>query len=134
MAKVQANGTTITFATSPFVAKIISSSLDGETADDVETSDLSTLDFRTYDPGFLKEGGTVTYELQVDVTDTRIATGLKDVATQTYPPSTSGATQATRVFDTYVNSYSEALAINELITATMVLKVASVPVFTPETP
>ena len=134
MAKVQTNGMTLTFATSPFVAKIVSFSLDGETADDVEDSDLSTLDFRTYQPGFLKEGGTVTFEFQLDVTDARIATGFEDVATVTYPPSTSGATQATRVFNAYVNSYSETGGLNELITGSMVLKVAATPVFTPETP
>ena len=133
MAKVQTNGMTLTFATaSGYVPDIISYSKDGETADDVETSDLSTLDFRTYEPGFLVEGGTYTFELQLDTTFVRLATGLTDTVTITYPISVSGNTAATEIFQGYINSYSESGGINELISATLVLKVADTPVFTEE--
>ncbi len=133
MAKVQTNGMTITFATaSGFVAKITAYSMDGETADDVETSDLSTIDFRTYEPGFIIEGGTYTYEIQVDVTDVRLATGVSDVATITYPVSVSGNTAAFRNFPCYINSYSEAGSINELITGSMVIKAAGTVTFQEE--
>ena len=133
MAKVQTNGMALTFTTaSGFVPDIISYSKDGETADDVETSDLSTTGFRTYEPGFLVEGGTYTFELQLDTTFIPISTGLTDTVTITYPISVAGNTAATTVFQGYVNSISEAGGINELITSTLVLKVAGTPVFTEE--
>lgn len=136
MSKTQTNDLTITFGTgtSTFLATITSYSLDGETADDVETSTLATATTRTWEPGKIIDGGTVTFELQVDPELARLATGIADVATITYPLSNSGnSTKATRVFACYINSYSESGSINELITNTLVLKVAGTPVFTPET-
>jgi hypothetical protein len=112
----------------------VNHAVDGETADDVETSDLSTTEYRTYEGGELVEGGTVSYLVHFDPEQTRLATGVSDVATITYPISNpANGSPATRVFDTYLNSYSENGEINGLIEANITLKVASKPIFTPET-
>lgn len=135
MSKTQTNDLTITFAVGAdvFLGTITSYSLDGETADDVDTSTLATSTTRTFQPGKIIDGGTVTFELQVDPELARLATGVADTATITYPLSNSGNTnEATRVFACYINSYSETGTINELMTSTLVLKVAGTPVFTPE--
>lgn len=134
MAKTQTNGLTLVFTTSSWAAKIVNYSQDGESADDVETSDLSTTSYRTYEPGELIEGGTYTFLVHVDPTQTRLATGVVDEATVTYPLSVSTNTsEATSVFPTYINSYSESGEINGLIEATVQIKVSGASVFTPET-
>ena len=135
MSKTQTNDLTIAFGVgaSVFLAKITSYSLDGETADDVDTSTLATPTNRTFEPGKIVDGGTTTFELQFDPELVRLATGIADTATITYPLSNSAnSVRATRVFPCYINSFSETGSINELITATMVLKVAGIPVFTIE--
>jgi len=134
MSKLQTNGLTLAFTTNPWIAKIVNISQDGETAEDVDTSDLSTGDTRTYEPGELKEGGTYTFLVHFDPEQTRLATGVSDIATITYPLSNSGnSSQATEVFPTYINSWAKTGEINNLIQATLQIKVAGTPVFTPET-
>ncbi len=133
MSKVQTNGLALSFTTSSWIATIVNYSKDGETSDDVETSDLSTTGFRTYEGGKLIEGGTYTFLFHVDPEQTRLATGITDEATITYPISnSSNTTNATSVFSCYINSYSESGEINGLMEGTLVLKVADDNVFTPE--
>ena len=134
MAKTQTNGLSLAFTTNAWTARIVNYSQDGETSDDVETSDLSTTGYRTFIPGELIEGGTYTFLVHVDPTQTRLATGVLDEATIEYPLSVSTNTNpATSVFDCYINSYSESGEINGLIEATLQIKVADDNVFTPET-
>ena len=133
MSKTQTNGLTLAFGTSSWAADIVNYSMDGETTDDVETSDLSTTGYRTYEGGELIEGGTYSFLVHVDPTKTRLATGTADAATITYPISLTGnTTNAKRVFNCYINSYSENGEINGLIEATVQIKVADDLVFTPE--
>ena len=133
MGKVQTNGMTLAFTTSSWTADIISYSQDGETADDVETSDLSTTTDRTFEPGVLIDGGTFTFGLHFDTEEARLATGQLDEATVTFPIATSGnTTNATEVFDCYINNFSKTGGINELINGSVTLKVSGSVAFTPE--
>ena len=125
MAKVQANGFALVFGTSSWNPKITSFSRSVETADDIETSDLSTTGTKTYVGGALIEGGTYTLGFQYDpVLTTRPVTGVSETITATYPISVSGNTAADDSFTGYVNSYEIEGENNNLITGTFVLKVA----------
>lgn len=133
MAKTQTNGFALSFGTSAWSAKIVSYTMDGETADDVDTADLSSTGNRPYEGGELIEGGTYTFALHIDTVVTRLATGISDIATLTYPISVAGnSTPSTKVFDTYINSFSESGDINALINGSVTIKVAGDSVFTPE--
>lgn len=132
---IQGNGMTVDFATSGFSADITSVSWDGETRDDIDTSHLLTADYRTFDAGVLSDGGTVTLEVHFDPTDIAGVPyrGAEEVVTITYPNSTTNATgTATVAFPAYLNSYSDTGSVNELMTATIVLKVAGTPTRTDE--
>jgi hypothetical protein len=134
MSKTQTNGLTLSWDTSSWSADIVNYSKDGETADDVETSDLSTTGYRTYEGGELIEGGTYSFLFHVDPEKTPLTTGTTDRATITYPISNpANATNGTRAFDAYINSYSESGEINGLIQGTVQIKVAGNITFTAET-
>jgi hypothetical protein len=134
MSKTQTNGLTMGFTTSSYVADIVNYSKDGTTADDVDLSDLSSISYREYEGGELLEGGTYTFLVHVDPEKTPLVTGVSDECTITYPISNpANASNATRVFPCYINSYSESGEINGLIEATIVVKVAGTEIFTAET-
>ena len=133
MAKVQTNGMTLGFTTASWTADIISYSQDGSTADDVETSDLSTTTARTFQPGVLIDEGTYTFDLHFDTEEARLATGVLDTVTITFPLSDSAnSTRATEVFTGYINNFSKSGGMNELINGSVTIKVSGSVVFTPE--
>ena len=132
MAKVQGNGLSLTFGTSGWTPAITSFART-ESADDIETSDLSTTGNKTYVGGALIEGGTYTFGFQYDpVLTTRPTTATSETITVTYPVSVSGNTAQTDSFTGYVNSYDIETENNQLITGTFVLKVADDNTETPE--
>ena len=134
MSKVQTNGLTLRFTNSSWVpATIITYSKDGETADDIDNSDLATTDYRTFEPGVLKDGGTYTFGLHFDTETTELPVGTPDEATIEFPIGTSGnTTKAKEVFDCYINNSSRTGGINELINGSITLKVNGGITFTPE--
>lgn len=133
MAKTQTNGGVLSFTTSSWAPDIVTYSKDGESSDDVETSNLGTTGYRTYEGGELVEGGTYTFECQVDPLTARLGNSITDTVTWTYPISVAGNTAATEVFQGYINNYSESGEINGLILCSVTIKVAGTPVFTAET-
>ena len=134
MAKVQTNGMTLGVTTASWTADIISYSQDGSTADDVETSDLSTTTARTFQPGVLIEEGTYTFDLHFDTEEASLATGgSSDTVTITFPLSDpANSTRATEVFTGFINNFSNSGGINELINGSVTIKVSGSVVFTPE--
>ena len=134
MAKVQTNGMTLGFTTASWTADIISYSQDGSTADDVETSDLSTTTSRTFQAGVLIDEGTYTFDLHFDTEEARLATGGSlDTVTITFPLSDpANSTRATEVFTGFINNFSNSGGINELINGSVTIKVSGSVVFTPE--
>lgn len=135
MSKVQTTGLTLGFATSSWTAAtIISYSKDGETAEDIDTSDLATTNYRSFEPGDLKDGGTYTFGLHFDAEVAELGVGVADTATVTFPISNpANATNATEVFACYINNSSRTGGINELINGTVTLKVNGGITFIPET-
>lgn len=124
MAKVQGNGLTIAFGTTSWTPDITSFSR-SESADDIETSDLSTTGNKLYVGGSLVEGGTMTFGYQYDpVITTTPTTGTSETITITFPVSVSGNTAGTLSFTGYINSLDIETENNALITGTFVLKVA----------
>ena len=132
MAKVQGNGLSLVFATSGWLPKITSFAKT-ESADDIETSDLSTTGMKTYAGGALVEGGTYTFGFHYDpVLTTRPTTGTSETITVNYPVSVSGNTAQNDAFTGDVNIFDLETEKNKLVEGTFVLKVADDITETPE--
>lgn len=129
-------GGTITFGTSTVLSvDILSGSRSGVTVDDIETSHATTSgDVKTYMAADLIEGGTYEFEVAFSPDDdVDSLLGVSNSITITYPVPSGGSTGATVVFTGYINGFDQDLPIDDRMTASLSLKVASDPVHTPST-
>lgn len=118
MAVAVGDGTTITFGTSGFNANIISISGPDSTRSSVDTSHLGSSGWMTFLASGLVDGGTVSLEIQYDPTITMPIAAVAE--TVTIDPAGSGQTL---VFSAFATATGHSFVRDELMTATMELKV-----------
>ena len=115
-------GATIAFTTQSTLAfDIIEGGRSGVTSVDIETSHAGTSGgSKTYIPGDLIEGGTYEFTVAHDGdVDEDSFVGVSDTITITYPQPAGQMTAPTKAFTGWVNSYDEALPIEDRMTASM---------------
>lgn len=122
-------GADVTFGTSAITTNFLDISLDGISVEDIDTSDQSTTDTKTYIASTLKEGGTVTIKLNTngyDLLDLHDAVGVMQTVTVRPPKVVStDTTRPSWAFSGYIKSYSAVVgAIGSLQTQNVVVKVA----------
>ena len=106
--------------------------------EDIESSCLTTTNFKTYLPADLSEPGEIQIEYLFDPTsDTLLARGADEIVTITWPIHTAGnTTNATFVADGYIKSIKlPDFGIDELQVATLTFKLNGAdtePAFTAE--
>jgi hypothetical protein len=119
MAVGLANLSTLTFGTSGYALYITGWNRTGHGVDDVQTSHLGTTGLHTYIPTAIAEGGELSLDVQYDpATEITIGGTAENI---TLDPAASGDTVA---FSGYVKSYEYSGKVNELMTGTIVVKVA----------
>lgn len=119
-------GGTLAFSTSSFTVDILEISRSGVSVADIETSHASTSGgYKTYMPADLIEGGTYEVTIAHDPDDD-VEGQIKVVQTitHTYPLPSGQSTAADKEFSGYINSYDEALPVDDQMTATITIKVA----------
>jgi hypothetical protein len=119
MAVGLANGTTLTFGTSGYTLIITGWNRSGYGVDDVQTSHLGTTGLHTYIATAIIEGGELSLDVQYNpATSITLGGTAQNI---TLDPAGSGNTVA---FSGYVKSYESSGTVNELMTGTIVVKVA----------
>ena len=123
-------GTTITFGTSGFSARV--SSIDGPSMSrtTVETTHLATSQWRTHMPGDLADLGEITLTVHHDPSLTPPIRQAAETVTITFPVPSGLTNPATCVFTAMCIGYSASIAIDELMTASMTLKGSGAPTIT----
>lgn len=124
MASRAGHGTTVAFGTqTTFTPEVLSVSLGGITVDDVRTSHMGTTGFHTYIAATLKEGGEVTMEVHFLGSQNPTIGGATETITIDW-----GGSGDTTAFSGYIKSFSGTANLGgELMTGTLVLKVAGTP-------
>lgn len=130
-------GGSITFGTSTVLSGagdvgILSGGRSAVTVEDIDTSHAGTSgDNKTYIPADLVEGGTYDFEVMYDPDDDIDAlVGVSQTITITYPLPSGKMSAATCAFTGYINSWSEELPIDDKMTCSISIKVASDPTMT----
>lgn len=120
MATDLGTGTTIAFGTSGWAANVVSIGDLGEERPSIDTTHLATSDARTYIPGNLRDGGTLTIEAQHDPSQLPPITAAAETITITFEDtSTCG-------FTGFCTSYKIGGITSDeaLMTATVSIKVS----------
>ena len=123
-------GTSITFGTSGFSARVASIDGPGFSRTSVETTHLSTTGNRTHMPGDLVERGELTLSVHHDPSLTPPIRQAAETVTITFPVPSGLTNPATCVFTAMCIGYSASIAIDELMTASMTLKGSGAPTIT----
>lgn len=112
--------TTVVFATSAFAANIMSVDGSGiEERPSIKTSHMGTTDADTFIPGDLVDGGEYTLEIQWTGEDDPPTGGVAELITINW-----AGTLTSSSFSGFMTSCSESIPLEEMMTATCVLKVA----------
>ncbi len=117
-------GTSITFGTSGFSARVASIDGPGFSRTSVETTHLSTTGNRTHMPGDLVERGELTLSVHHDPSLTPPIAAAAETITITWPIPSGLTNAATWVFSAFCTGYSPSVAIDELMTASLTLKIS----------
>ena len=131
-------GGTLTFGTSTVLSGagsigILSGGRSAVTVADIDTSHAGTSgDNMTFMPADLVDGGTYDFEVMYDPNDDIDAlVGVVQTITVTYPIPSGLSSGATCVFtSSYINSWSEELPIDDKMTCSLSIKVATDPTMT----
>ena len=119
------NGTTVAFGTATIPGCVTSVTLPNMSVEDLETSCLSTTNYKTFKASDLTDPGEVVIEYLFNQdTDALFALGTADIITVTWPIHTSGnTTNATFVADGYIREQQlPTLQNGELQTASITFK------------
>ena len=116
MAKL-GNGTTLTM--SGFTANIVSIDGPDVVRDAIQTSHMGTTDYHTFIPASLVDGGSLDVEIQYDNTSTVPITGAATTVTIVW----GGGGGRQWVFSGFVTGLNPSAAIDEVMTATVTIKV-----------
>ena len=122
-------GAEIGFGTSTVKSEVIgvlSMNWTGMTTADIQTSHLTTSgDAHTFIPADLCDGGTLEVEAIFDPDeDITSLMGVSQTITLTYPLPAGKLSEATAAFTGYINGYDHAIPMEEMMTATISIKVA----------
>lgn len=131
-------GATLTLSSTGAVGVIRSMTLPEQTIEKLETSDLSTTDFKTYIKTDLAEPGELTAEILFNADTGSVPTlGTPETGTVTFPIHTSGnATNATYAGSGFLTSFKlPDMQVGELQVATLTFAFDGLtdPSFTAET-
>ena len=121
-------GGTLAFGTSTVLSiEILSGSRTGMSIVDINTSTtITTGDSHTYIPGDLIEGGSYQFDVLYDPDDDMDALmGISQTITITYAVHSSKSTAVRKVFTGWINSFDEQLPLEDKLTASLGIKVAS---------
>ena len=122
-------GGSITFGTSTVDnIDIISGSRSGLSVDSIDVSHAGTTgDNKPYIPGDLNEGGSYSFDVIYDPDDDDMDAliGVSQTITVTYPLKSGDTTAASCAFTGWIESWDEDLPIDDKMTGTLVLKIAS---------
>lgn len=136
MAGIQTgHGATITFGTSGFTAAFTEISGFDQAREVLDTTQLSTTDYRTKTPGDLVDAGEFTATFFYDADEQPPITGAAETITITYPDSAPGAGGgATAAASGFVSSWSSpTLATDQLMSAELTITWADGPTWADET-
>lgn len=134
------NGATVALSVSTISSCITSVTLPNFAVEDLETSCLSTTNYKTFKASDLTDPGEIVVEYLFNQdTDTLLARGVAEVITITWPIHTAGqTTNATFVADGYIREVQlPTLQNGELQTASFTFKLNgedTEPAFTGEAP
>jgi len=128
-------GGSLTFATSTVdsvTLGILSGSRSAVTVTDIDTSHIGTSgDNMTFIPADLVDGGTYDFDVMYDPDDDVDAlVGVSQTITVTYPVPSGKSNGATVAFTGYINSWSQELPLDDKMTASISIKVATDPTHT----
>ena len=106
---------------------ILSGSRTGVSVVNINTSHTATSgDNHTYIPSDLVEGGNYQFDVLHDPDDDiDNLVGVSDTITITYPTPAGGMTGATKAFTGWIDGYDEQLPLEDKMSASLSLKVAS---------
>ena len=124
MAMDVGTGCTVVFGTSGFTADIMSLNGSDITREDIDVTHMGSTGYKEFQPSDLVDGGTVEMEIGFDPDEQPPISGAAETITITFPVPSGGASGATFVFVGYVNSWTWTAPMEEVMTATITIKVA----------
>ena len=116
-------GTIIAFGTSGFAAEVLSLNGNDITRPDVDVTHMGSTTYMEYQPGDLADGGSIEMEIGFDPDSQPPVTSAAETITITFPLPSGGATSATFVFTGYVSTWSWTAPLEEVMTASITIKV-----------
>lgn len=125
-------GTTIAFATSSFVANILSINGQDMSRPSIKTSHMGTTTYDTFVPGDLSDPGSTEMTFQFDPDTQPPINGAAEVITITFPLSSGGTTAGKVVTTGFIEAWSWEDPMEELLTGTATIKWTGTPVWTAE--
>jgi hypothetical protein len=117
-------GASITFGTGGWTLSVRGMSDVGMEVASVDTTHLTTTDAMTYIAGRLKEGGTVSLDVLHDNDNRPVVANANETVTITF------ANGAVATFQGHVQSYKIGVPLEQMLTATCVIKVSGLVVWT----
>jgi hypothetical protein len=116
-------GTTIAFGTSSFSADVMSLSASDIAREDIDVTHMGSTGYKEFQPSDLVDGGSIEMEIGFDPDSQPPISGAAEVITITFPTPAGGISGATFVFNGYVSSWSWGAPLEEVMTATITIKV-----------
>jgi len=123
MAMDVGTGTTITFATSAFTAQVMSLSASDITREDIDVTHMGSTVYKEFQPSDLVDGGSIEMEIGFDPDAIPPISGASETITIAFPLPSGQITPADLAFSGYVSSWTWTAPMEEVMTATITIKV-----------